>query len=78
MSKITLTRLDAESSDFAGKLDQLLAWNESEDLSIHQRVLEIIAAVRTHGDQALLDYTNRFDQRGLTSASELELRPSQL
>ncbi|MGJ0516155.1 MAG: histidinol dehydrogenase [Methylomicrobium sp.] len=78
MSKIVLTRLDAASPDFAGRLDRLLAWNESDDLSIHQRVLEIIADIRTRGDQALIDYTNRFDQRALTDAAELELDKAQL
>jgi histidinol dehydrogenase len=78
MPKITLTRLDAASPDFTGQLDRLLAWNESEDLSVHQRVLEIIADVRARGDQALIDYTNRFDQRALTDATELELDKAQL
>jgi histidinol dehydrogenase len=78
MTQIVLTRLDATSSDFARQLDRLLAWNESEDLSIHQRVLEIISEVRILGDQALVDYTNRFDQRALTDATELELDKAQL
>ncbi|MDD1611510.1 MAG: histidinol dehydrogenase, partial [Methylococcaceae bacterium] len=78
MSKITLTRLDAASPDFSSQLDRLLAWNESEDLSIHQRVIEIIGDVRARGDQALIDYTNRFDQRAVTRASELELSAAQL
>ncbi|MGJ0483069.1 MAG: histidinol dehydrogenase [Methylomicrobium sp.] len=78
MPEITLTRLDASSPDFTVQLDRLLAWNESEDLSIHQRVLEIISEVRILGDQALIDYTNRFDQRALTDADELELEKAQL
>jgi histidinol dehydrogenase len=78
MSKITLTRLDAASPDFAASLDRLLAWNESEDLSVHQRVLEIIADVRVRGDRALIDYTNRFDRRELSRADELELDKAQL
>ncbi|MBL1262676.1 histidinol dehydrogenase [Candidatus Methylomicrobium oryzae] len=78
MPKITLTRLDAASPDFAASLDRLLAWNESEDLSVHQRVLEIIADVRACGDRALIDYTNRFDRRELNQASELELDKAQL
>jgi histidinol dehydrogenase len=78
MSKITLTRLDAASPDFAASLDRLLAWNESEDLSVHQRVLEIIADVRVRGDRALIDYTSRFDRRELSRADELELDKAQL
>jgi histidinol dehydrogenase len=78
MSKINLTRLDAASPDFTASLDRLLAWNESEDLSVHQRVLEIIADIRARGDQALIDYTNRFDRRELSRADELELDKAQL
>jgi len=78
MPKITLTRLDTTSPDFNSQLDRLLAWNESEDLSVHQRVLDIIGDVRARGDQALIDTTNRFDQRAVTAAAELELSQAQL
>ena len=78
MPKLVLTRLDATSPDFNSQLDRLLAWNESEDLSVHQRVLEIIGDVRARGDQALIDYTNRFDQRAVTRAAELEVSQDQL
>ena len=78
MSDITLARLDTADSDFNDRLHRLTAWNEGEDFSIHQRVLEIIDAVRTQGDRALLDYTNRFDRRELTDASDLELSKAQL
>lgn len=73
MSQLTLTRLDAAAADFAARLDRLLAWNESEDLTVHQRVHDIIADVRTRGDRALIDYTNRFDRREITAPAELEL-----
>jgi histidinol dehydrogenase len=42
-------------------------------LDIHQRVLEIIANVRKKGDDALMDYTNRFDRTHFKTANELEL-----
>jgi Histidinol dehydrogenase len=51
----------------------LLAFDETDDLKIHQRVLAIIADVRKNGDKAVIDYTNRFDQRTIDQASELEL-----
>jgi histidinol dehydrogenase len=73
MSDINITKLDASSSDFDLKLQKLLAGNETEDRDIHQIVLDIIADVRKNGDKAVIDYTNRFDQRHITSASELEL-----
>lgn len=73
MSDINITKLDASSADFDRKLQKLLAWNETEDRDIHQIVLDIIADVRKNGDKAVIDYTNRFDQRHITAASELEL-----
>jgi len=57
MSDITITRLDASSADFDRQLKDLLAFDETDDLEIHQRVLAIIADVRNNGDKVLLLYT---------------------
>jgi len=78
MTAITMTRLDSATADFAKQLQTRLAWDASDDLEIHQRVLDIIANVRRHGDQALLGYTNRFDQTHFTSAGEMELNSQTL
>ncbi|MEY3807359.1 MAG: histidinol dehydrogenase [Pseudomonadota bacterium] len=75
---INITRLDASFVDFDRQLKDLLAFNESDDLEIHQRVLTIIADVRNNGDQAVIDYTNRFDHRAVMEAFELELAPETL
>ncbi len=73
MSLVTMTRLDSQSADFHQQLRARLAWDASDDLAIHQQVLEIIGAVRQHGDQAVVEYTNRFDKRHVSNAAELEL-----
>lgn len=73
MTAINMIRLDANSSDFNQQLQQRLAWDASDDLAIHQRVLEIIAAVRQQGDAALVEYTNRFDRCSFKVGAELEL-----
>ncbi|MFA5921250.1 MAG: histidinol dehydrogenase [Methylococcaceae bacterium] len=73
MSDLNITKLDASSAGFDQQLQQLLAWDESDDRDIHQRVLDIIADVRKKGDKAVIDYTNRFDRRTITQAGELEL-----
>ncbi|WP_027149676.1 histidinol dehydrogenase [Methylobacter tundripaludum] len=78
MSDINITRLDASSADFDRQLKDLLAFDETDDLEIHQRVLAIIADVRKNGDKAVVEYTNRFDHRAITQASELELSPEVL
>ena len=73
MTAINMLRLDSASPDFAQVLKQRLDWDASDDLDIHQRVLEIIANVRKKGDDALMDYTNRFDRTHFKTANELEL-----
>ena len=73
MTAINMLRLDSASPDFSQALKQRLDWDASDDLDIHQRVLEIIANVRKKGDDALMDYTNRFDRTHFKTANELEL-----
>ncbi len=73
MPELSLQKLDANATDFDQQLKALLAWNESDDLDIQHRVLDIIADVRQNGDQALMSYTNRFDHRSISSANDLEL-----
>ncbi|MDD1614356.1 MAG: histidinol dehydrogenase, partial [Methylococcaceae bacterium] len=73
MSYLNINKLDASSSDFDRQLQQLLAWDETNDRDIHQRVLDIIADVRKKGDKAVIDYTNRFDRRNIIQSRELEL-----
>jgi histidinol dehydrogenase len=78
MSEITITELNATSPDFAGQLQAVLAWNETDDLDIHRQVLDIITDVRSNGDKAVIAYTNRFDNRQVSSATELELDQASL
>ena len=56
-----IARLSTNDADFASRLDALLAWESVSDDQVQQTVVEVIKAVRTRGDVALLDYTARFD-----------------
>jgi histidinol dehydrogenase len=78
MSSVTINKLDASHTDFEQQLQALLAYDESDDLDVHQRVLAIIADVRKNGDSAVISYTNRFDGRQISSASELALSKASL
>ena len=73
MSNLIIQKLNTTSADFDQQLKNLLAWNETDDLDIHKRVLDIIADVRKRGDAAVIEYTNRFDNREVINASELEI-----
>ncbi len=74
----TITRLNSTDPNFQTQLQRLLAFEENSDHEIHQRVLDIIAQVRLKGDQAVVTYTNQFDQCSFTNATELELSQAQL
>ena len=78
MSAIAVKRLDSSDSDFYAQLDSLLAWEESTDSQVEQSVRDIIAKVRTRGDEALLDYTQRFDRLQSGSVAELEIHKDSL
>ncbi|MCH9698507.1 MAG: histidinol dehydrogenase [Gammaproteobacteria bacterium] len=74
----TIRILDTTDSDFDARLNRLLAWDETEDQTIHQQVADIIADVKARGDEALLEYTRRFDDFPADSITELELSADQL
>ncbi len=73
MNSLQIRRLDTSSPDFDACLNNLIAWDVVADTGVEQTVRDIISAVRTRGDEALLEYTNRFDRRNVTSLSDLEL-----
>ncbi|MCB1755928.1 MAG: histidinol dehydrogenase [Gammaproteobacteria bacterium] len=62
--------LNAGDAGFWQALEQQLAWESVSDDEIHVTVRDIIADVRKRGDQALLEYTNRFDRLQLSSMDE--------
>ncbi|MGB1010931.1 MAG: histidinol dehydrogenase, partial [Thiolinea sp.] len=73
-----IKRLDAASSDFYPQLDQLLAWESVSDDAVFGTVNGIINDTRKRGDQAVVEYTNRFDRMSVSSMSELEIPLSRL
>lgn len=73
-----IARLDTNDAGFDAALDELLAWDVSEDDAVSRVAAEVIARVRAEGDAALLDYTTRFDRLTATSVSELEVPKADL
>ncbi|MFW9594163.1 MAG: histidinol dehydrogenase, partial [Macromonas sp.] len=53
--------LRTTDADFEARFQARLHWSADTDAAIEQRVADILADVRTRGDAAVLDYTNRFD-----------------
>jgi histidinol dehydrogenase len=68
-----LRRLDAAAPGFDSALAQLTAFESAQDPEVDRAVAEIVADVRRRGDEALLEYTRRFDRLTVASAAQLEL-----
>ncbi len=78
MSDLTLTKLDSTQADFNQQLDRLLAWEAVSDDKVNQIVNEILHRVKTEGDVAVLEYTERFDRCPAATMSALEMSQERL
>jgi histidinol dehydrogenase len=78
MSESIITRLDASQSDFNQRLDQLLAWESVSDTRVADVVEDILHQVKTRGDAAVLEFTNKFDRRTAHSINDFVVTPAQL
>ena len=73
-----IARLCTADADFAARLDALLAWESVSDRDVQRTVEDIIDAVRTRGDAALLEYTARFDRWQPAEAAALNIPAARL
>lgn len=73
-----MRRLDTRSADFDSALTQLTSWEEESDLAVNQTVAAIVADIGQRGDEALLEYTERFDQLTAATVVELEISRARL
>ena len=78
MSDSIITRLDASQSDFNQRLDQLLAWESVSDTRVAAVVDDVLHQVKTRGDAAVVEFTNKFDRRSAKSIDEFVVQPAQL
>ena len=65
--------LKARAAGFAEDFSRLLDRSQRVGSHVEATVREIIENVRARGDEALMDYTRRFDRRDISSAAALEI-----
>jgi len=70
---INIKQLNSSDSDFQQRLDTLLAWESVSDTAVIDTVKEILAEVKASGDQAVIDYSCRFDRLDVKTMAELEI-----
>lgn len=70
--------LDTKSDDFQTELKNLLAFETAQDPKIDQIVADICADVQKRGDDAVVEYTNKFDGTNAQSMADLTLSQDDL
>ncbi len=73
-----IKRLTTQHPDFWSQLEALQTWDGEADARVRDTVANILADVRKRGDEALLEYTLRFDQLAVSQAADLEIPHSRL
>ena len=72
------TWLNSQDADFNTQLAALTAWSEERDAEVTGLVHAIVHDVARRGDEALVEYTVKFDRREVASAADLVVGPEQL
>jgi histidinol dehydrogenase len=75
---VAIKRLATTDGDFSAKLKELLAFEAAADDNIERTVTGILADVKSRGDAAVVEYTNRFDRLTVGAMAELELGKAEL
>lgn len=76
--KAAPARLSTTSASFDADFKARLHWSADTDASIEKTVADILADVQKRGDEAVLEYTNRFDRLHAKSLASLELTKAEL
>jgi histidinol dehydrogenase len=75
---VVIKQLDYSESDFQSELDKALAWDSISDQSVQESVSTIIADVRSRGDKAVVEWTNKLDGLSVDKVSALEISKDEL
>ena len=75
---LPVLQLSTTSPTFDAEFQRRLHWSAETDEGIEQRVADILADVRQRGDEAVLDFTRRFDGLAVQRMAELELGADEL
>lgn len=70
---VQLKRLSSTDTDFDASLGKLLAFEDAQDDEVNKTVASILTDIKCRGDDALLEFTRRFDNLNATTVAALEL-----
>jgi len=75
---MNIRQLSSRATGFNEELTRLLAFEETADEKLEATVAGILADVRKRGDEAVLEYTRKFDRLPLADAAAMKLSRDEL
>lgn len=70
---LNIRQLNTKDASFWQQMQDLLAWESVSDDAVFNTVNGILKDVRSRGDAAVVEYTNRFDRMNAGNMAELEI-----
>ena len=75
---IQIKKLNTQDSNFKDQLSQLIFFEAEENTQIEKTVAEILIDVKKRGDQAVIEYTKKFDHVDFSRMEEFEISKEEL
>ena len=75
---IQIKKLNTQDSNFKDQLSQLIFFEAEENTQIEKTVAEILSDVKKRGDQAVIEYTKKFDHVDFSRMEEFEISNEEL
>jgi len=75
---IQIKKLNTQDSNFKDQLSQLIFFEAEENTEIEKTVAEILSDVKKRGDQAVIEYTKKFDHVDFSSMEDFEISKEEL
>lgn len=75
---LLINRLQAGSPEFDARLKDLVSWEGVSGTEVNASVQSILEAVKTRGDAAVVEYTNKFDRTEFLDVKAMTMGPADL
>ena len=75
---VQIKKLNTQDSSFEAQLRQLIFFEAEENTEIEKTVAEILNDVKKRGDQAVIEYTKKFDHVNFSRMEEFEISKEEL
>jgi len=75
---IQIKKLNTEDPNFKDQLSQLIFFEAEDNIQIEKTVTEILSDVKKRGDEAVIEYTKKFDHVDFSRMAELEISKEEL